>query len=112
VSQPLELRESATRYYTAYYRDTLGIPDWSAFVRRRGEEEIQERARLVAYFETLRRLTRGAIVRGFAAAGVTELTFYDDDRPRETLGRARVRTGAYYRLSGVAPYLELAARKT
>jgi hypothetical protein len=222
VSQPLELRESATRYYTAYYRDTLGIPDWSAFVRRRGEEEIQERARRarleallgagalrgrvlnvgcgtggfiaaaealpfadgafdlvhcfsviehvdsvpatiremvrvtrrggaiyvhtpnawsfyeghyklfwapfmprplaraylrlrgrpVAYFETLRRLTRGAIVRGFAEAGVTELTFYDDDRPRETLGRARVRTGAYYRLSGVAPYLELVARKT
>ena len=207
MNQPLELRESATRYYTAYYRDTLGIPDWSAFVRRRGEDEIQERARRarleallgagalrgrvlnvgcgtggfnaaaealpfavdsvpatiremvrvtrrggaicvhtpnawsfyeghyklfwapfmprplaraylrlrgrpVAYFETLRRLTRGAIVRGFAAAGVTELTFCDDDRPRETLGRARVRTGAYYRLSGVAPYLELVARKT
>jgi 2-polyprenyl-3-methyl-5-hydroxy-6-metoxy-1,4-benzoquinol methylase len=256
VSQPPELRESTTRYYTAYYRDTLGIPDWSALVRRRSEEEIQERARLarleallgggalqgrvlnvgcgtggfnaaaaavgvrvagvdacaeaiaictlrpeaglgfaqaaaealpfaddafdlvhcfsviehvasvpatiremvrvtrhggaiylhtpnawsfyeghyklfwapfmprplaraylrlrgrpVAYFATLRRLTRSAIVRGFAAAGVSELTFYDDDRPRETLGRARALTGAYYRLTGVAPYLELVARK-
>jgi len=256
VSHSPALRESTDRYYTAYYRDTLGIPDWSALVRRRGEEEIREHARLarletllgagalrgrvlnvgcgtggfnaaagaagvrvagvdacaealaicalrpgaglgfaraaaealpfadgafdlvhcfsviehvdsvpatiremvrvtrrggaiyvhtpnawsfyeghyklfwapfmprplaraylrlrgrpVAYFATLRRLTRRAIVRGFAAAGVTELTFYDDDRPRETLGRARVLTGAYYRLSGVAPYLELVARK-
>jgi len=51
-------------------------------------------------------------VRGFTEAGVTELTFYNDDRPREALGRARFLTGAYYRLSGVAPYLELVARKT
>jgi hypothetical protein len=42
---------------------------------------------------------------------VSELTLYDDDWPRETLGRARVLTSAYYRLSGVAPYLELVARK-
>lgn len=257
MNPPPELRESTDRYYTAYYRDTLGIPDWNALVRLRREEEIQERGRLarleallsaealrgrvlnvgcgtggfnaaaaaagvrvvgvdacaeaiaicslrpdaglgfaqaagealpfadgvfdivhcfsviehvasvtatiremvrvtrrggaiyvhtpnawsfyeghyklfwtpfmprplaraylrlrgrpVAYFATLRRLTRGAIVRGFAAAGVTALTFYDDDRPRESLSRARVLTRAYYRLSGVAPYLELVARKT
>jgi hypothetical protein len=56
-------------------------------------------------------LTRGTIVRAFAAAGVTDLTFYDDDRPRETMGRLRVLIGAYYRLSGVTSYLELVARK-
>ncbi len=56
-------------------------------------------------------LTRGTIVRAFAAAGVTDLTFYDDDRPSETLGRLRVLTGAYDRLSGVASYLELVAKK-
>ena len=257
MRQPAELRESTDRYYTAYYRDTLGIPDWSVLVRLRREEDVQERGRLarleallgsgalrgrrvlnvgcgtggfnvaaatagawvvgvdadadaigicalrdnagvgfaraaaerlpfadgafdlvhcfsviehvasvpaticemvrvarrggaiyvhtpnawsfyeghyklfwtpflpkalgriylrlrgrpVAYLATLRRLTRGAIVRSFAAAGVTDLTFYDDDRPRETLGRLRVLTGTYYRLSGVAPYLELVARK-
>ena len=257
MRQPPALRESTDRYYTAYYRDTLGIPDWSALVRLRREEEVQERPRLarleallgaealqgrvlnvgcgtggfnvaaaaagvrvagvdagadaiaicslrprvglgfaraaaeslpfsdgvfdvvhcfsviehvasvtatiremvrvtrrggaiyvhtpnawsfyeghykllwapflppplarvylrlrgrpVAYLATLRRLTRGAIVRGFTESGVTELTFYNDDRPRETLGRARFLIGAYYRLSGVAPYLELVARKT
>jgi SAM-dependent methyltransferase len=247
VSGTAELRESTDRYYTAYYRDTLGIPDWSVLVQLRREEEIQERGRLarleallgpaalrgrvlnvaaaaagaravgvdadadaiaicalrgragagfarataealpfadgafdlvhcfsviehvdsvtgtiremvrvtrrggaiyvhtpnawsfyeghyklfwapflpkmlgrvylrlrrrpVAYLATLRRLTRGAIVKSFAAAGVKDLRFYDDDRPRETLGRLRLLTGAYYRLSGVAPYLELVARK-
>ena len=73
---------------------------------------LRLRGRPVAYLATLRRLTRGVLVRAFAAAGVTALTFYDDDRPRETLGRLRVLTGAYYRLSGVAPYLEVVARKT
>lgn len=256
MSRPAELHESAERYYTAYYRDTLGIPDWSALVHLRRQEEVQERGRLarleallgvgalrgrvlnvgcgtggfnvaaaatgarvvgvdadaeaiaicglrrdaglgfaraagealpfadgafdlvhcfsviehvasvtatvremvrvtrrggaiyvhtpnawsfyeghyklfwapflphalgrvylrlrgrpVAYLATLRRLTRGAIVRAFAAAGVSDLSFYDEDRPRETLGRLRVLTGAYYRLSGVTPYLELVARK-
>jgi len=256
VSEAAELRESTDRYYTAYYRDTLGIPDWSALVELRRKEEIQERGRLarleallgaaalrgrvlnvgcgtggfnvaaaaagahvvgvdadadaiaicalrgragagfaraaaealpfadgafdlvhcfsviehvdsvaatiremvrvtrrggaiyvhtpnawsfyeghyklfwapflpkmlgrvylrlrrrpVEYLATLRRLTRGTIVKSFAAAGVRDLTFYADDRPRETLGRLRLLTGAYYRLSGVAPYLELVARK-
>jgi SAM-dependent methyltransferase len=72
---------------------------------------LKLRGRPVAYLATLRRLTRGTIVRAFAVAGVTDLTFYDDDPPRETLGRLRVLTGVYYRLSGVAPYLELVARK-
>jgi len=53
VNQPPELRESTDRYYTAYYRDTLGIPGWSALVRLRREEEVQERARRLARLEAL-----------------------------------------------------------
>jgi 2-polyprenyl-3-methyl-5-hydroxy-6-metoxy-1,4-benzoquinol methylase len=85
---------------------------WTPFLPKAlGRAYLKLRGRPVAYLATLRRLTRGAIVRAFAAAGVTDLTFYDDDRPRETLGRLRVLTGAYYRWSGVTPYLELVARK-
>ncbi|PYN81562.1 MAG: hypothetical protein DMD96_09915 [Candidatus Rokuibacteriota bacterium] len=86
---------------------------WTPFLPKPlGRLYLRLRGRPVAYLATLRRLTRGVLVRAFAAAGVTALTFYDDDRPRETLGRLRVLTGAYYRLSGVAPYLEVVARKT
>ena len=91
-------------HYKAFWTPSLPRPLERAYFRLRG--------RPVAYFATLRRLTRGAIVRAFTAAGVTELTFYDGDRPRETRGRARVLLGAYYRLSGVAPYIELVARQT
>ena len=45
-SERAELHEFTDRYYTAYYRDTLGIPDWSALVRLRRDEEIQERGRV------------------------------------------------------------------
>ena len=86
---------------------------WAPFLPQAlGRAYLRLRGRPVAYLATLRRLTRSAIVRAFAAAGVTDLTFYDDDRPRETLGRLRILTGAYYRLSGVTPYLELVARKS
>lgn len=85
---------------------------WTPFLPKPlGRAYLKLRGRPVAYLATLRRLTRGAMVRAFAAAGVTDLTFYDADRPRETLGRLRALTGAYYRLSGVTPYLELVARK-
>ena len=85
---------------------------WAPFLPRPlGRLYLKFRGRPVAYLATLRRLTRGALVRAFRAAGVTALRFHDDDRPRETLGRLRVLTGAYYRLSGVAPYLEVVARK-
>lgn len=85
---------------------------WAPFLPKAlGRAYLRLRGRPVAYLASLRRLTRGVIVRSFAAAGVRDLTFYDDDRPRETLGRLRLITGAYYRLSGVAPYLELIARK-
>jgi 2-polyprenyl-3-methyl-5-hydroxy-6-metoxy-1,4-benzoquinol methylase len=85
---------------------------WAPFLPRPlGRLYLRLRGRPVDYLATLRRLTRGALVRAFRAAGVTALTFHDDDRPRETLGRLRLVTGLYYRVSGVAPYLEVVARK-
>src|SRR5262249_25474920 len=42
VSAVVELRDRLRRYYTAYYRDTLGIPGWPTLVDLRQEEEAQE----------------------------------------------------------------------
>jgi 2-polyprenyl-3-methyl-5-hydroxy-6-metoxy-1,4-benzoquinol methylase len=39
VSAAVELRDRLRRYYTAYYRDTLAIPDWATLVALREEEE-------------------------------------------------------------------------
>ena len=56
----MELRERLRRYYTAYYRDTLGIPGWPTLVDLREREETQEHARL----ERLRRLVGPAALAG------------------------------------------------
>jgi SAM-dependent methyltransferase len=55
VSRAVELRDRLRRYYTTYYRDLLGIPDWAVLVSLREEEERQERGRL----DRLRRLLGG-----------------------------------------------------
>jgi ubiquinone/menaquinone biosynthesis C-methylase UbiE len=55
VSRAVELRSRLRLYYTTYYRDVLGIPDWSVLVSLREEEERQERGRL----DRLRRLLGG-----------------------------------------------------
>lgn len=52
MSATLDLQERLRRYYTTYYRDVLGIPDWPVLVDLRGQEEQAEGARL----ERLRRL--------------------------------------------------------
>jgi SAM-dependent methyltransferase len=52
VSADLELQDRLRRYYTTYYRDVLGIPDWPVLVDLRGQEEQAEGTRL----ERLRRL--------------------------------------------------------
>jgi ubiquinone/menaquinone biosynthesis C-methylase UbiE len=52
VSRAALLRDRLRRYYTTYYRDVLGIPDWSTLVSLREDEERQERGRL----DRLRRL--------------------------------------------------------
>ena len=50
MSAVVELRERLRRYYTEYYRDTLGIPGWPTLVDLRQEEEAQERG----HFDRLR----------------------------------------------------------
>src|SRR5262249_31331452 len=42
----LTLRERLTRYYVDYYRDTLGLPDWSARVMARLTEEETDAGRV------------------------------------------------------------------
>ena len=57
MSRAVLLRDRLRRYYTTYYRDVLGIPDWPALVKLREVEEQQERGRL----ERLRRVLGGAL---------------------------------------------------
>jgi len=57
VSRAVELRARVRRYYTSYYRDVLGIPDWAVLVGLREDEERQERGRL----DRLRRLLGGDV---------------------------------------------------
>ena len=57
MSRAVELRDRLRRYYTTYYRDVLGIPDWAVLVGLREDEERQERGRL----DRLRRLLGGEV---------------------------------------------------
>ena len=57
MSRAVELRDRVRRYYTSYYRDALGIPDWAVLVGLREDEERQERGRL----DRLRRLLGGDV---------------------------------------------------
>ena len=57
MSRAVELRDRLRRYYTTYYRDVLGIPDWAVLVGLREDEERQERGRL----DRLRRLLGGDV---------------------------------------------------
>lgn len=54
------LSDRLRRYYTGYYRDALGIPDWMTLVRLREDEAGQERGRL----ERLRALVGDAALSG------------------------------------------------
>ena len=47
MSSAVELRERLRRYYTVYYRETLGIPSWAALVALREEEEERLEAPLL-----------------------------------------------------------------
>ncbi|HET7340756.1 MAG TPA: class I SAM-dependent methyltransferase [Methylomirabilota bacterium] len=70
------------------------------------------RHRPTAYLATLRRLTPGALRRAFARAGLTNLTPHGDTPGRESVGVRRRLISLYYRLTGMAPFIELVARKT
>lgn len=85
---------------------------WVPFLPRAlGRLYLRLRGRPTAYLRTLRRLTPTRLARAFGDAGVTALTVLDEDRPRESGGRLQPLTGAYYRLLGVSPFIELIARK-
>lgn len=61
MSSDAETHEQLRRYYTAYYRDTLAIPDWEKLVdMREDEEERFEKAHL----ERVRRLVGPAALHG------------------------------------------------
>lgn len=61
MSSAVELRDRLRRYYTAYYRDMLGIPDWATLVKLREEEEERLEA---GHLERLRRRIDGELLRG------------------------------------------------
>ncbi len=56
-------------------------------------------------------MTPSQLAREFRRHGVGELRFFDDEKPRESMGRAWMVLKHYYRASGVAPFIELVARK-
>ena len=108
MSSAVELRERLRRYYTAYYRDTLGIPSWAALVALREEEEERLEAPLL---ERLRRRVgpdalRGRVLNvgcgtgGFniaaGRAGVCAVGVDDDDEAIGICGlKARKSGGAF-----------------
>jgi SAM-dependent methyltransferase len=98
---------SAWSWYEGHYK-LLWVPFLPAAL---GRLYLRLRGRPTAYLASLRRLTPAALRRAFARAGVEELRFHDDEPPRESRGPLRVPLGLYYRLSGVAPFIELVARK-
>jgi SAM-dependent methyltransferase len=60
MSDGMEVHERLRRYYTAYYRDTLAIPDWATLVELRQTEERLE----AQHLERVRRLVGPAAFRG------------------------------------------------
>jgi ubiquinone/menaquinone biosynthesis C-methylase UbiE len=76
-----------------------------------GRLYLHARGRPTAYLATLRRLTPRRLARAFAAAGMTGVRFFDDDRPRESLGPLGRAVGLYYRATGIAPFVELVATR-
>ncbi len=85
---------------------------WVPFMPRGlGRAYLRLRGRPVGYLSTLRRLTPTALRRAFFRVGVSELRFFAEERPRESLGPLRLPLGLYYRLSGISPFIELVAIK-
>jgi len=72
---------------------------------------LKARGRPTAYLAHLRRLTIRRLAAAFRHAGVTALELAAGDPPRESVGPLRTLAAAYYRLTRVAPFIELVARK-
>lgn len=73
---------------------------------------LRLRGRPTAYLATLRRLTPRRLRRAFARAGVLDVVLYEDTPARESVGPLRGLSGLYYRVPGIAPFIELVARKS
>jgi len=87
---------NAWSWYEGHYK----VP-WVPFMPQwLGRRYLRMRWRPTAYLATIRRLTRGALIRAFQSASVTDLTFYDGDPTRDRMSR----------WLGVVPYLEVVAR--
>jgi len=99
---------NALAWYEGHYK-VLWVP---LLPRPLGWLYLRARGRPPAYMmNNVWRPRRRRLVRAFRAAGVTDLTFYDDDPPRESGNRLWPILKWYYRLTGVAPFLEIVARR-
>ena len=86
---------------------------WVPFLPRPlGRLYLRARRRPTAYLGTLWRLTPRQLRRAFGAAGVTDLAFYVNDRPRESGSRLWPVLRWYYVLSRVTPFIEIVARRS
>ena len=105
-----ELQAQLRRYYTRYYRDVLGIPDWDALVAHREAEERHERARLARVRALVGdALARGPILNlgcgtgGFNAAAVEAgASVIGVDADADAVEICRMRGGRYTRAEGEA----------
>lgn len=104
------LTERLRHYYTRYYRDTLGIPDWAAHVEHREGEDLHERARLARVRALVGdALTRGPILNlgcgtgGFNAAAVQAgASVIGVDADADAVAICALRGGRYVRAEGEA----------
>jgi 2-polyprenyl-3-methyl-5-hydroxy-6-metoxy-1,4-benzoquinol methylase len=98
---------NAWSWYEGHYK-LLWVP---GLPRPLGALYLALRRRPTAYLATLRRLTKGQLRRAFRLAGVTDLQFHTGDPPRESRGPLWPLFRLYYGLLGVAPFIEITARK-
>jgi 2-polyprenyl-3-methyl-5-hydroxy-6-metoxy-1,4-benzoquinol methylase len=90
-------------HYKVYWLPFLPAPLGRFYLRLLG--------RPTAYLATLRRLTPGQLRRAFGRVGVRDVAFYADTPARESVGRLGGLGAAYYRVTGVSPFIELVARR-
>ncbi|HKZ05509.1 MAG TPA: class I SAM-dependent methyltransferase [Methylomirabilota bacterium] len=98
---------NAWSWYEGHYK-----VHWVPFLpRAAGRLYLRLQGRPTDYLATLRRLTPRGLAREFQRHGVRDLRFFDHETPRESIGRLWPLLKHYYRLAGVAPFVELVARK-
>jgi ubiquinone/menaquinone biosynthesis C-methylase UbiE len=98
---------NAWSWYEGHYK-----VHWVPFLPQAvGRLYLRLRRRPTAYLASIRRLTPRQLAREFRRHGVRDLRFFDQETPRESIGRLWPVLKHYYRLAGVAPFVELVARK-